>query len=531
MLSSPARSATPDTEGVVWPRAADGSRSSLRAGAAIVAAALEPLGGTDAAAARAERRWRHRYPTHIRRLVEGALGDPAAAMASARAGLHAAWQTLHWAEGDEERPLDAVLERARPGTRPGHDALGTGTVRGTGDPRPAAWAIPYRGERLEGDRLRRRIDAWAAEGVIEASAAAALHRCADHPEWFDLSDRTMVLLGAGSEAGPLSWLARWRATILAVDVARPGVWQRIAGLVRAGNAVLHAPVRGEVAHDGAGAGGEVIARAGADLLAHAPAIARWICSFDGPLDVAAHAYLDGERHVRLAVAMDLIQRAACAGRPGTTLAFLATPTDVFAVPREAALVSMESYRARSRLARTLQLPLRLVARDRFFAPNVARLHQTPAGPEYGIVDSLVVEQGPNYALAKRLQLWRALVARAEGHRVSANVGPSTTTASVVSNPALAAGFAGAAMFGVEVFEPETTNAVMAALWVHDLRAPESAANPARPLPHPFDLFVDGACHGGLWRVAYRPRSALVFAAAAGWLRRRAASGPTAADRA
>jgi hypothetical protein len=168
----------------------------------------------------------------------------------------------------------------------------------------------------------------------------------------------------------------------------------------------------------------------------------------------------------------------------------------------------------------LQGPLHLAAGDRFFQANVERLVAGPGGAQYGIVDSLVIEQGPNYALAKRLQQWRAVVARGAGHRVSLNVAPSTTTASVVKNPALAAGFAGADSFGIEVFEPETTNALMAAMWVHDLRCEEAAANPQRPLAHPFELFMEGAIHGGLWRSAYLPRSALPFAAALGWVRQR-----------
>ena len=85
-------------------------------------------------------------------------------------------------------------------------------------------------------------------------------------------------------------------------------------------------------------------------------------------------------------------------------------------------------------------------------------------------------QGPNYALAKRLQQWRAIWARSIGYRVSLNIAPSTTTASVVKNPALAAGFAGASAFGIEVFEPETTNALMAALWVFLLAGASDAVD-------------------------------------------------------
>ncbi len=50
---------------------------------------------------------------------------------------------------------------------------------------------------------------------------------------------------------------------------------------------------------------------------------------------------------------------------------------------------------------------------------------------------------------------------------------------------------------------------MAALLVHDLRT-------AAPAPaYPEDLFVQGAAHGGLWRIGYQPRSVLPLAALVG----------------
>ena len=64
-------------------------------------------------------------------------------------------------------------------------------------------------------------------------------------------------------------------------------------------------------------------------------------------------------------------------------------------------------------------------------------------------------------------------------------------------------------------------AIMAALLVHDLRNPESSANPDVPIAHPMQLFVDGACHGGLWRSPYSARSVLGFAAVAGMFERNA----------
>ncbi len=133
------------------------------------------------------------------------------------------------------------------------------------------------------------------------------------------------------------------------------------------------------------------------------------------------------------------------------------------------------------------------------------------GSDPGVLDSLVAQQGPNYALAKRLQRWRATVARASGTTVSMNVAPPTRTRSVVKNRALAAAYAGAHRFGVEVFEPATSNVLMAALLVHDLH---TGGGPAHE--HPWQDEAYAAVHGGLWRSAYGPRSALGLAALLGY---------------
>lgn len=119
------------------------------------------------------------------------------------------------------------------------------------------------------------------------------------------------------------------------------------------------------------------------------------------------------------------------------------------------------------------------------------------------------QQGPNYSLAKRLQRWRGVAAEGSGQTVSFNVAPATWTRSVTKNPVLGAAYGGAHHFGVEVFRPETVRPLMAALLVRDLvrGVPQRA--------HPEELFSDAAAHGGLWRVAYEPKTALGVAAVAG----------------
>ena len=74
---------------------------------------------------------------------------------------------------------------------------------------------------------------------------------------------------------------------------------------------------------------------------------------------------------------------------------------------------------------------------------------------------------------------------------------------------LAAAYAGAHRFGVEVFEPATSNVLMAALLIHDLHVPMPAHE------HPWQDEAAHAVHGGLWRTGYAPRSALGLAALLG----------------
>jgi hypothetical protein len=203
-------------------------------------------------------------------------------------------------------------------------------------------------------------------------------------------------------------------------------------------------------------------------------------------------------------AVDAVTAALLADRPDTVTAMLATPTDVFATPPEAVAEARRRWAAR-RVRRVTQLPAHAISGGRLFRPNYATTVSVPDGRELGIADSLVVQQGPNYALAKQVHRWRAISAHEAGHLVSANVAPPTRTRSVLKNRALAAAYAGAHRFGVEVFAPATSSTLMAALLVHDLRT-------GRPeLTHPHDLFMRGANHGGLWRVAYEPRSVLGLA--------------------
>src|SRR6202041_2796370 len=103
-------------------------------------------------------------------------------------------------------------------------------------------------------------------------------------------------------------------------------------------------------------------RAGLDLTADIPAAADWLAAGDGPLGLGNYVYADGAANVMLASAVDALTVRLTAARGDVALAFLATPTDVFAVPADAVAHSAGAYSARSRTAKVAGRPLRAVSR-------------------------------------------------------------------------------------------------------------------------------------------------------------------------
>ena len=470
--------------GIVFPRSGPG-RSTSALGRAIVADALRGVDPVGARAAEDETSWRRAYGSHFRRLVEAGLLSPQAAVGIAGNGLACLYEQMRYSTMDGELPLASAV------TMPVAAPLQTVTITGTGQVEPEL-VLPYRGGRLRGADLQRRLDSWVVAGVIEPSCAEAVRTVAANPEWLALPGRRVVVLGAGAEMSPLTAMLRWGAEVVAVDLPRPGVWQRLVGTAQryAGRLQLPAEGTGHDLHAGSGMG--------VDLLHESHRVAAWLGELEGPLVVGNYVYADGARHVQVTAAVDVLTRHLSDRRPDITLAFLATPTDVFAVPPEAVAEASRRWDAHEGIGR-VRRPLRMLSGGRLLARNY------PPGADPGINDSLVPQQGPNYALAKRLQRWRATQTRADGRPVSLLVAPATRTRSVLKNRLLAAAFAGAHRFGIEVFEPATSNTLMAALLVHDLCAQRPATE------HPWQDEAFAAAHGGLWRQPYSPRSVLGIA--------------------
>ena len=133
--------------------------------------------------------------------------------------------------------------------------------------------------------------------------------------------------------------------------------------------------------------------------------------------------------------------------------------------------------------------------------------------------------GTEYALAKTLQNWRGVVARADGTVVSANMAPGSRTASMRHVKTVAVGLEGQKHFApLTAFDADVASALMANLLLYDLGCETSSARPewgrARKTlddetggedeprewdegRHPMDVFGETAAHGGTWRCAWR----------------------------
>jgi hypothetical protein len=469
-------------EGVSFP-SIEGKRSTSATGRAILADAARAAAPDLAERILASEDWRRQYAPLIRELTAASISDDERAISIACSGLESMRSRLTFADHDHETTLDVALAEVQPAYE-----LGTGAIRGAARP-VTELCVPYRGRALSGGALTEQLDRWVDAGSVEPSFATALRTVAENPDWLALPDRSVALVGAGAEIGPLGPLCAWGVEVLAVDVPGPSVWERIAKTARAGAGTVHLPIAADGSH-------------GVDLVRELPEAHAWLRrgAQAADLTLGMYAYSDGGDHVRVTGAFDALATELLTGGDAAAIAYLATPTDAFVVPEEAALGARSAYSDR-RLRKVLQAPAKALSGGRLCRPAYA--------DGVPVADALVAQQGPNYALAKRLQRWRGLAADAEGQRVSFNVAPATLTRSVTKNKVLAAAYAGAHRFGIEIFAPDTTSTLMAALLVHDL----NTTPPRRA--HPEQLFSDGAAHGGLWRAAYEPRSALGIAALAG----------------
>jgi hypothetical protein len=240
------------------------------------------------------------------------------------------------------------------------------------------------------------------------------------------------------------------------------------------------------------------------LFTQTPAIRNWLLTVHPGknITVGSYAYLDGALHVQVSLAMDAICKDMTEKRRAN-LAYLCTPTDIHLITKDAHEASLVMYKDYS--SRFICYLMRFLSRGRLLRKNAMKPIASESGETFYIVNGLSIAQGPNYALAKRLQHWRAIIARSKDSCiVSSNIAPATSTVSVVHNRTFAWAYEGMPYFKpYEIFAPDTSNAVMSAILLSDLSDPESPANPKFSLKNPNELFKYRSFNGGAWRCAYQ----------------------------
>mmetsp|Transcript_12615 Transcript_12615/g.17901 ORF Transcript_12615/g.17901 Transcript_12615/m.17901 type:complete len:763 (+) Transcript_12615:74-2362(+) len=492
----------PPPRGLVWPVTKvkdDGKeeRSSTPTAKAILAAAVEATSPEKADKIKNLKNWRFGYVKHFIGMVDEQCKTPEAALAVAEAGLEKAHSIFEFIDVSGTKIGSMKDAMAAKNT----EKFYTGFIKGSKAQSTNRLEVPYKGKTLYGEELRKKVNEWVEYGTIEPSAGEAIIGCIDNPGWLDLKDKYFVLLGAGSAMGPFLVLMALGANIIAIDLDRSGIWQRLIKIASESSGTITFPMK--VEQSSCKDTDEICANAGCNLFTQAPVVKDWLLDlYPGKaFTVGSYAYLNGALHVQVSLAMDAICKALTEKRPNTSLAYLCTPTDLHLIPKEAYEASEENYKIFSK--KLYCIVMSLLSGGKFLRKNAYKTFKSNDGETFYSVNEISVAQGPNYALAKRMQHWRAIVARSKGCIVSSNIAPATSTVSVVQNRTFAWAYEGMPYFTpYEIFAPETSNAVMSALLFADLNSPTSSGNPKTKLSNPNQLFSYGSFNGGAWRCAY-----------------------------
>lgn len=504
--------------GILFPIDEKGTRSTGETGKKVIAQAIRAAMTEDseklADACANEKKWRWNYQKHFKNLVKVSARNPEAALNAARAGveyMHANFEYLAPNSTEKPIPFRSFMKGFKSDPK---QALNTykivGSKRGSAG-KPIE--VEYEGKMLKGDALKAQINKWAKYGTIESDAAESL--CTTAEGNVDLAGKHYVLIGAGSAMGPLYKLLEHGATVVCLDISGTQFdgahkcWERIIAAAKDSPGTIIFPLASHMQADYVKeVGQELYMNAGVDLIKYPAEILEWLSKIapGQSLCVGNYTYLDSDLHVKLAIAADAIIEKLCETRKNTKVAFLCTPTDLHVVTDQAHKAASSNYGWH--LGRGWELFFQIASFGKLLKKNaLAPLKTDDADRTLKIVDGISTSQGPNYALAKRLQHWRAMIAYENNHVVSSNIAPSTATASVVSNRQFQWAYGGMPYFKpYEIFQQQTTNGIMGAMLIYDTTNSASVANPKNrskfQIKNTLELFKWNSIHGGVWRAAY-----------------------------
>ena len=391
-----------------------------------------------------------------------------------RVTLEAASSLVYRDPSGSERPLAELLSESA------GEALELSTRAGTAR-QGMSVAIPVDGELFGDTRVRDLVDRLAAEHAMTPKAAEALRWTLDQAAGgLDLSGRKFVLLGAGAELAPTPVLLAAGADVLWIDIDTPRLDP--------------ASYRGTLRY----------VEGGADILTQPREIVATIEAFagDDPVTIGMFAYAAGRgREWRLEAAMNAITRALPRDR--------VAGVGIYISPTSAARIVPEDVEEASRRRIAAPRWQALLGRTRALGPG-----QVEHG-DVRVSRAIVPLQGASYQAAQYVAKTLVAEAFATSRRVgtvSANVAGITNTGSM-SVSVFQAGFVGAKLFGVRIFEPAATRWLSGLLLLHDLLREDT------DLCDPPSKLFERQIHGGVYCMPWALDDAIRFAAIYGFARK------------
>jgi hypothetical protein len=352
---------------------------------------------------------------------------------------------------------------------------------------------------------------WVTQGLAEPGLVDAF-RFLDQTQSLSINKDLLFAVAGAAEFAPTEHWLRWGGEVAVVARPNPATWQRLISSARSSGGTLLAPIRtaalakpvAELTDE------EIAAVAGLDILEHYREISSWMRILStrpkNRFVLGLYAYTPSVNHIRVQGVQECLAQEAMTRLPATKLAlsWLATPTDSAPGPAEIGNRAIRTFAAREPLRIVRDTILGLFnaarpARPKFFEGN--------AGEKLALIDASVQQQGPSYSFSKRTQRWRAYLAHYSGVKVSYAISPPARTNSVLRHKILRASYQGAPLFGVQPFEVKTAKSAAAAVLVRDLNDPASF----QAKDTTTELHTFSAIHGGLWGLAYKPRSIWIAA--------------------
>ena len=356
---------------------------------------------------------------------------------------------------------------------------------------------------------------WVEDGLAEPGLIETL-RFLDQNQNLELNKDLLFAVAGAAEFAPTEHWLRWGGTVAVVARPNPASWQKLISLARSTGGTMLVPIRKALVTKPVSelSDAEIAAVAGLDILEHYEEISSWMGKLSANptrrFVLGLYAYTPSVNHIRVQGVQESLAAVAMGKLPASKLAlsWLATPTDSAPGPASIGLRAIARFGSRSpsHIIRDSLLGLLNAAR-----PAKPKFYDGTAGEKLALIDASVQQQGPSYSFSKRTQRWRAYLAHYSGVKVSYAISPPARTNSVLRHKILRASYQGAPLFGVKPFEVKVAKSAAAAVLARDLNDPTSFANKETTT----ELHTFSAVHGGLWGLAYRPRSIWIAATVLG----------------